>query len=374
VQRSSLQQVLAMLSKVIGLFLLGMLHASADSDEATKHDKAMSKFAAPAAMMARPRQGVSGGRAPVNAVQSGASMQANELKTLLDLEEQNLEMKVAYQHLRARIQNMPQADGQASFGSAASLGWLAGVMASLGLAASVGVAAVRKFSSHGQQGSESTSDAQISLVPLASAVAGPARSGDISMQFGKAAPPQKSAFAYGLPGNFNALGGTQLDWDPAGFLEGKSELEVNRYRECELTHGRVGMLASLGFLVQEKFHPLFTADGGPAIEQIPKLPPWLWAVMGSGIIAAESYRINVAFRELDGEKLQAETALRPGYTPGDLGFDPLGLAPEDPAEFREMQEKELAHARLAMIAAAGFLAQEAVSKATWGTWWGLPDF
>mmetsp|Transcript_5912 Transcript_5912/g.11687 ORF Transcript_5912/g.11687 Transcript_5912/m.11687 type:complete len:223 (-) Transcript_5912:196-864(-) len=188
---------------------------------------------------------------------------------------------------------------------------------------------------------------------------------------GKAAKP---AFAYGLPGNYNALGGSELNWDPAGFLEGKSELEVNRYRECELTHGRVGMLASLGFLVQEKFHPLFSADGGPAIDQIPALPVWLWVVMGGGITAAESYRINVAFRELDGEKLKAETALRPGYTPGDLGFDPLGLAPEDPAEFREMQEKELAHARLGMIAAAGFLAQEAVTKATWGTAYGLPDF
>merc|ERR1719352_1823463 len=78
---------------------------------------------------------------------------------------------------------------------------------------------------------------------------------------GKSAAPKKNAFAYGLPGNFNALGGSELNWDPAGFLEGKSELEVNRYRECELTHGRVGMLASLGFLVQEKFHPLFSGDG-----------------------------------------------------------------------------------------------------------------
>jgi len=27
-----------------------------------------------------------------------------------------------------------------------------------------------------------------------------------------------------------------------------------------------------------------------------------------------------------------------------------------------------------MIAAAGFLAQEAVTKSTWGTAWGAPDF
>merc|ERR1719285_1366390 len=190
------------------------------------------------------------------------------------------------------------------------------------------------------------------------------------MLFGAKAP----AFAYGLPGNFNALGGAELNFDPAGFLEGKSELEVNRYREAELTHGRVGMLAAAGFLVQEKFHPLFSGDGGPAIDQIPALPVWLWAVMAGGIGAAEAKRISIAFRELDGTKLKAETALKPGYTPGDLGFDPFGLAPEDPAEFKLMQDKELVHARLGMIAAAGFLAQEAVTKATWGTIYGLPDF
>merc|ERR1719437_60744 len=177
-------------------------------------------------------------------------------------------------------------------------------------------------------------------------------------------------FAYGLPGGKNILG----EFDPAGFLEGKDKLEVYRLREAELAHGRVSMLASLGFLVQEKFHPLFSGDGGPAIDQIPQLPVWLWAVMAGGIGLAESKRISIAFRELDGTKLKAETALKPGYTPGDLGFDPLGFAPTDPAEFKLMQEKELAHARLGMIAAAGFLAQEAVTKATWGTAYGIPDF
>ena len=38
--------------------------------------------------------------------------------------------------------------------------------------------------------------------------------------FGKAAPKKAApAFAYGLPGNFNALGGAELNFDPAGFLE-----------------------------------------------------------------------------------------------------------------------------------------------------------
>jgi hypothetical protein len=33
-----------------------------------------------------------------------------------------------------------------------------------------------------------------------------------------------------------------------------------------------------------------------------------------------------------------------------------------------MQEKELAHCRLAMLAAAGFVAQEAVTGVTWSVW------
>ena len=57
------------------------------------------------------------------------------------------------------------------------------------------------------------------------------------------------------------------NFDPLGFSEGADVLEMNRLRESELLHGRVGMLASAGFLVQEKFHPLFSADGGPASEQ-----------------------------------------------------------------------------------------------------------
>merc|ERR1711990_1122372 len=79
-------------------------------------------------------------------------------------------------------------------------------------------------------------------------------------------------FCYGLPGNIAPAG----DFDPANLLEGASKKQVYRYREAELTHGRVGMLAAAGFLMQENFHPLFSADGGPAIDQIPQLPVPLW--------------------------------------------------------------------------------------------------
>ena len=166
----------------------------------------------------------------------------------------------------------------------------------------------------------------------------------------KVSPKMKgpAAFAYGLPGGKNILG----EFDPAGFLNGKDKLEVYRLREAELAHGRVAMLASLGFIVQEKFHPLFSGDGGPAIDQIPQLPIWLWGVMLAGIGSAEQARIAKGWAKVDH----------------------LGLKPEDPAEFALMQEKELSHGRLAMIAAAGFLAQEAVTKSTWGAYWGDASF
>jgi hypothetical protein len=50
--------------------------------------------------------------------------------------------------------------------------------------------------------------------------------------------------------------------------------------------------------------------------------------------------------------------IRSDHEAGDLGFDPLGLKPTDPAELKEMQTKELNNGRLAMIAAAGMILQE----------------
>jgi hypothetical protein len=177
---------------------------------------------------------------------------------------------------------------------------------------------------------------------------------------------QTTEFCYGLPGAIAPFG----EFDPLDMLDSAERSsedpkgEVMRWREAELTHGRVGMLASLGFLVQENYHPLFTADGGPAIEQIPKLPPALWISMGVGIWIAELARIRIGWADPNEDPGNTQR-LKPEYSPGDLGFDPLGLKPKDPAAFRTMQEKELSHGRLAMIAAAGFMAQEAVTGNTW---------
>merc|ERR1719265_2324558 len=69
------------------------------------------------------------------------------------------------------------------------------------------------------------------------------------------APFNGETFAKTLPGITGPLG----FFDPLGFCsaEGITEGKIRFYREVELKHGRVGMLAALGFLVGENFHPLF---------------------------------------------------------------------------------------------------------------------
>ena len=51
-------------------------------------------------------------------------------------------------------------------------------------------------------------------------------------------------------------------------------------------------------------------------------------------------------------------AIRADHEAGDFGFDPLGLKPQSAAELLQMQNKELNNGRLAMLAAAGMIAQE----------------
>ena len=47
--------------------------------------------------------------------------------------------------------------------------------------------------------------------------------------------------------------------------------------------------------------------------------------------------------------------IRTDHSPGDLGWDPLGLKPTNPKDLAEMQTKELNNGRLAMIAIAGMI-------------------
>jgi len=178
------------------------------------------------------------------------------------------------------------------------------------------------------------------------------------------------SFCAGLPGASAPFG----NFDPLGFTDGLSINEIKRYREAEVTHGRVGMLAVLGYLVGENFHPLFNGSvTGPAnshLAQVQDVAPFFFAWLVTAIATSELGRAKIGWVEPNEalpyileneEKPTFGAVLREKYYPGDIGFDPLGLKPSDPKEFAEMQTKELNNGRLAMIAAFGMIAQEQIT-------------
>ena len=193
---------------------------------------------------------------------------------------------------------------------------------------------------------------------------------------GWAADPSK--FCAGLPGAIAPLG----DFDPLGFTKGLPVQEIKRFREAEVTHGRVAMLATVGYLVAEKFHPLFNGlIGGPAnshLTQVQEQAPFFFAWLGMTIATAELGRALLGWEfPIDAIKKNEQmvveenfdgktwfSKLNDDYYPGDIGFDPLGLKPSDPAEFAVMQTKELQNGRLAMLAAIGMMVQEQVTGST----------
>ena len=172
------------------------------------------------------------------------------------------------------------------------------------------------------------------------------------------APPPEPVFSVkDLPGITDPLG----FFDPLNFCEDASEGKIKFYREVELKHGRVAMLAALGFLVGEQFHPLW---GGAidvpsyiAFQETPLQTFWPAVVLVISVLEVFSvFSFNTPF---GGEKW----SIRSDYENGDLGFDPLGLKPESPAELKEMQTKELNNGRLAMIAIIGMMGQELANNA-----------
>lgn len=73
-------------------------------------------------------------------------------------------------------------------------------------------------------------------------------------------------FCFGLPGNTLPLG----NWDPMGFAQVNQRV-VLKYRESELKHGRIAMLAFVGCFVQELWHPLHSEVGGLSVTHMEQL-------------------------------------------------------------------------------------------------------
>lgn len=170
----------------------------------------------------------------------------------------------------------------------------------------------------------------------------------------------------GYPGELPPTG----FFDPLGLSIGKSEEELKVWREAELKHGRVAMLAAAGILVAERFHPLFGGQiQGTSIfhfQEVLNLFPNFWIVILASIGIFEAYTISKGWESPQEtmKKPSGLARLKEEYIPGNLGFDPLNLAPVSKDDFFDVQNKELQNGRLAMLAVAGMVAQELVDGRT----------
>jgi hypothetical protein len=144
-------------------------------------------------------------------------------------------------------------------------------------------------------------------------------------------------------------------WDPVSLMqerygEWKSEETFTQWREAEIKHGRLAMMASLG-LVAGAFNKF------PGFEDVPSGFAALQTSTGGagfGIVV-----LLAAFFEVDFWKQD------PSKAPGNFG-DPLGVGAGYPESgySTEMRNKELNHGRLAMSGVGTELLIEYLTKMT----------
>lgn len=161
-----------------------------------------------------------------------------------------------------------------------------------------------------------------------------------------------------------ALTGTlagDVGFDPLGFA--KTESDLLNYREAEVKHARLAMLAAAGWPISELFDKKIASLFGlsPVVDASDRAPSVLNG--GLGKISPVYWIVCIAAAaaiDLIGQGKAEQN--KEGYFPGNFGFDPLGVYPKDSEGQRWMQTAEIKNGRLAMIAVTGFAIQEFVYK------------
>lgn len=183
---------------------------------------------------------------------------------------------------------------------------------------------------------------------------------------------QRMAFSKAIPVMTRPplLDGTMVGdagFDPLKIAKSKEDL--TRYREAEVKHGRLAMLAAVGWPISELFDDSIakTFDLPAMLDEFGRAPSFLnnfgdvnlayWVgVMG---FAAFVDYYGVYYKSTVGQRRRAEDPEL--FIPGNLGFDPLGLYPKDVIERRILQLAEIKHGRVAMMAVLIYALQESIT-------------
>lgn len=138
-------------------------------------------------------------------------------------------------------------------------------------------------------------------------------------------------------------------FDPLGFSK-TDVATLKKYRESELKHGRVAMLAVLGWLTQERFHPLYDGKlSGNPLKAFLEVPP-----LGFVQIIVLGGVLEYVFNEV--AKGQGDD-----YVPGDFYGITARIPKADDASWVDFQTRELNNGRLAMFAILGEITHAALT-------------
>merc|ERR1719499_1370751 len=150
-------------------------------------------------------------------------------------------------------------------------------------------------------------------------------------------------------------------WDPLGFTSDGDEASFKRRRSVEIKHGRICMLATMGYITPEitgKLPGYLSPSAGLKFEDIPNGLGAVSKVPAAGWLQIIAY---FGFCEFSGGWDDYKTG-----TPGDYGFKVL--TSDDPEEKTKKLSAEIANGRLAMMAIIGMFFQDGLTGSAWGDW------
>jgi len=150
-------------------------------------------------------------------------------------------------------------------------------------------------------------------------------------------------------------------WDPLGLAADGNEERFRRRRETEIKHGRVSMLATMGYITPEvsgKFGGYLSPSQDIKFEDVPNGLAAISKVPLAGWVQIFFY---AAFCEVSAMRTRTDE-------PGNLGFKPPLLTTDDPILRQRRLASELANGRLAMFAIMGMFFQDGLTGSAWGDW------
>jgi hypothetical protein len=155
-------------------------------------------------------------------------------------------------------------------------------------------------------------------------------------------------------------------WDPLGFTKTMDADSFRRRRTVELKHGRVAMLACMGYITPEyyKFEGYLSPSASLKFSDVPNGLAAISKVPGSAIAQYITFcgLIELFFLTDDPKRAPGDFA-----NAGALGLPKAGPI-ADPASKQKKLSAEIANGRLAMMAIIGMFFQDGLTGSAWGDW------